>query len=99
MKESIPYLLIFLLVFTIVACQDKDDQEADLSKFREIAYNYLDDSTQETIIGNWKKAFVRKNRNGNYEVLFNTIYDALLGPIVIEIDGKTREVIGIYPRD
>lgn len=99
MKKSFLYYLLFSLVITVAACQDKEDQEADFSKFREIAYNYLDDSTQETIVGNWKKAFVRKNGNGNYEVLFNTTYDALLGPIVVEIDGKTRVVIGIYPRD
>lgn len=99
MQKSILYLFLFSFFFGLASCQDKDDQEADFSKIREIAYNYLDENTKQTIIGNWKEAIVRKMGNGNYEVLFNTSQDALLGPILIEIDGETREVIKIYPRD
>lgn len=99
MKKSIFFLFIISFLYTLSACQDKDDQEADFSKIREIAYHYLDSSTQNTILGNWKDAFVRKKGNGNYEVLFKTTLDELLGPIVIEIDGESREVIAIYPRD
>lgn len=99
MQKSILYLILFSFFFSLASCQDKDDQEADFSKIREIAYNYLDESSRQTIIGNWKEAIVRKMGNGNYEVLFNTSQDALLGPILIEIDGETREVIKIYPRN
>jgi hypothetical protein len=99
MKTSYIYLLFFSIILSFSSCQDKDDQEADFSKIREIAYNYLDDISKETIIGDWRKATVRKMGNGNYEVLFNTSQDALLGPILLEIDGETREVIKVYPRN
>ncbi len=99
MKTSYIYLLFFSIMLSFSSCQDKDDQEADFSKIREIAYNYLEESSRETIIGNWKEAIVRKLGNGNYEVLFNTSQDALLGPILLEIDGGTREVIKVYPRN
>ncbi len=98
MKNSFLFLFLFSLLVSFSACQDKDDQEADFSEIRKIAYNYLDQSNRQTITGNWKEAFVRINASGNYEVLFNTTQDALLGPIVIEIGGETREVIKIYPR-
>ncbi|MBN3582323.1 hypothetical protein JYB64_07970 [Algoriphagus aestuarii] len=99
MKISYFYLLFFSLLLTFSSCQDKDDQEADFSKIREIGYNYLNEATQETIIGDWRKAVVRKMGNGNYELLFNTNQDALLGPILLEIDGETRTVIKMYPRN
>lgn len=98
MKHVFSLLFIISLFFSITSCQDKEDQEADFRKIREIAFKHLNASEQETIVGDWRDAFVRINASGNYEVYFSTTQDMVLGPIVLEIDSETKKVIKVYPR-
>ncbi len=66
------------------------------TQIRKIAWNSLSALEKSTVI-NSEKAFVTETtymNNKVYSVTFNTVDDALLGPIVVYIDKNSLVVLG-----
>ena len=96
-------MLFFVTCLTISCTKDDDGFLIRNDTYRKIAWDYLTDSEKETVIHDWKDA---KVEDGQYwetnedakAVIFNTTDDPLLGPIIIYINPKTKEVLGIGAR-
>lgn len=87
-----------LVFFLFTTCDKADEQDLIMNKVREIAWNYLDENAQASIIVDWQKAIITEDSYQNnkvYAVMFNTKDDGLLGPIVVYVDRKTHKVIGV----
>ena len=73
----------------------KDNDPLKLIRF--IAWNYLSEQNKSTVIISWKEAHVEETFYNNihvYAVRFNTIDDAILGPIIIYVDKSSKIVVG-----
>lgn len=97
MKKFPLFLLFLSLVFTVISCTEKSDEDP-LDVYREIAYNSLSMGEKETIIGDWRDADVSAWVDGYYLVTFNTTQDAMLGPIQIVVDPDLGTVVEKFPR-
>jgi hypothetical protein len=65
-------------------------------QYQQIAWRALNDQEKLSITTEWKNAYVEKaiykNKKG-YSVVFHTIDDALLGPLVIFIEKDSNQVL------
>lgn len=105
-KTSLKIIMVLtLIVLTITSCKKDDIQTTD-SAYRTIAWNYLGKTQQATVISNWQEAPVEKYTYKNADgtaieaivVTFSTNQDALLGPLQVFVDIKSKTAIGIGPR-
>lgn len=92
-------LLLTSLSFLTPSCEkDNDLSKADLLKFKEIAWNSLNDSEQKFVTVNWQDANAKviKNPDNDTEdivlVSFQTTVSDLTGPLNVFIHIKTEEV-------
>ena len=89
-------ILIFALIPFISNCK-KENTTDSILRIREIAWNSLDEQAKSTVIVDWKQAIVSEstyNQKSVYAVSFNTLQDALLGPITVYVDTATKAVLG-----
>ncbi len=97
-KNAVVVLSIILFVFS--AC--KKDRPVDKeTKYREMAWAYLNDNAKKTVIAPWVNAVItyeKKDDKDVVAVMFNTTQDALLGPIFVYISIKENNILGIGAR-
>lgn len=91
-------LIILILAITpiISGCKKDDTKDFD-TQVKEIAWNSLSEQEKATVIVEWEDAIVKETNyeeKSSYSVIFNTSYDALLGPITVYIDKTSLEVLG-----
>ncbi len=107
------YILCLFLGITGWCCQEAEETASTQKDLRQIAWEYLSEEDQQSVI-NWQEAIVQPydccpyviNEEGemiqlnseSQAVVFSTKDNALLGPIQVLIDARTRKVWGITPR-
>jgi hypothetical protein len=90
-------LILFALVISFYSCTKGDMAATSVASCQEIAWVSLSDQEKLTITTEWRNARVEKTTYKNkkvYSVLFNTVDDALLGPIVIFVDRNSNRILG-----
>jgi hypothetical protein len=96
MKYSL-YTIILLTVACYSSGEPFDDDE-----YRRIAWEYIDGDHDETIIGGMYDGEVSEYMDlvtPMVGVTWHTTEDALLGPITVNINRRSKCVVGITPRD
>jgi len=101
-RSKIPLLILGIIIPFIIFSCDKDQNEIDYLKFKEIAWNSLSPATQDIVLHDWQdaEASLTKNPDNNKDVIvviFHTPYDALTCAIAVYIDLESEEVI--YPEN
>lgn len=87
------------------------DRIKEEDQYRDLAWDYLDDKTRNTLTTSKEKAIVTLEARANVgqwidnmqpevvvSVRFNTEMDGLLGPITMFFDPSTKELVGSNPR-
>lgn len=88
-----------------MGCSDSKDYGPDLD-VKEVAWNVLSEKEKDTVIHNWKNAYVEEGafsifhpenlgEQECYAVRFNTKDDSLLGPIVIYVAKDKKTILGV----
>ncbi len=94
-------MLLLTLSISVQSCEHDLIDAKTASRFRSIAWAFLSPQQKDTVIGDWKTAKVRAETYREqviWSVAFNTSHDPTLGPIIVFIEPRTKEVIGVAPR-
>jgi hypothetical protein len=93
-------IVLSLFLMFITSCK-KEDAKATDQEYRSIAWNHLNKAQQATVNIKWEDAPIEKKTDKGQEIVvvtFGTIQDAILGPIQVFIDVKTKSALGIGGR-
>lgn len=98
-------IVLALLITSVTACK-KDDDEVNYREFRAAAWNHLSANQKASVIVDWQTApverYTYKAQAGTevpaVTVTFATKDDAILGPIQVFVNIKTKIVIGVGGR-
>jgi hypothetical protein len=101
LKFSGKIVIIFsLFLLSITSCK-KEKVETTDKAYRTIAWNYLSKAQQATVNTKWEDAPIEKKTDNGQEIVivtFGTTQDAILGPIQVFVDVKTKSALGIGGR-
>ncbi|MDQ8054604.1 MAG: hypothetical protein REI78_16360 [Pedobacter sp.] len=103
LKSVFRLLILFTLLWVQVSCKNEllRPKELTLRAYRTIGYNYLDEPSRASIVGDWGLALVTDQVVDGKKlkaVIFHTRHDSILGPIVVYISPETHTALGIAPR-
>ncbi len=93
--------LLYAVCFLLVLSSCRQDDVTDSSLVRKIAWNSLSANEKSTVTTQWQDARVTTEVYQNtsvYAVLFNTVDDPLLGPIIVYVSKPATHVVGYAPR-
>jgi len=92
---------VYAVCFFLVLISCRRDDITDNFQIRKIAWNSLSESEKTTVITQWQDARVTSEVYQNrsvYAVLFNTVNDPLLGPIIVYVSKPPTHVLGYASR-
>ena len=92
---------LYAIILLTVACYSSGGTFDD-DEYRRIAWEYIDGNHDETIIGGMNDGVVKEYEDRGtpmVSVTWHTTEDALLGPLTVNINRRSKCVVGIVPRD
>lgn len=98
MNIKLTGIVLLTLTTILFNCSNRPTKEVDHAQlhYQQIAWKALSEQEKLSITMEWKNARVEETIYENkkaYSVVFHTIDDALLGPLVILIDQNSNHVV------